>query len=343
MTWEGAGHRLVFSHEASYVPFIEIPAAGIGHCNQFFEGNRGYAELFNNNGRKTRNSFVDVIEAGPKRAWVRWNYLCVNQDTDSQPAIRGAEDYISYPNGLVWRRLTYESLMPDRPEGYSWQPIDFFAFAPNGTEWKDLFARDASHGDYAVASVLDAYSDRQYDIYWDDRGKPRRNGDAALLLSISQSRGLAMVWRAKAGLLFTILGEASGFPRNHSQVVDHSFKDTGGWGWGAIRWDHWPVGWLNSQAHDYQPGVSPYPYHFGPLSHYVVKAPITNAAQEFDRQAADMDHNRWSERRVYYTVTGVARDLESIRKLAREWLDRGARCAMPAGIADIRWQIPKPQ
>ena len=32
-------------------------------CNQFFEGNNGWAELFDNNGRRERNSFVDVVQA----------------------------------------------------------------------------------------------------------------------------------------------------------------------------------------------------------------------------------------------------------------------------------------
>ena len=77
-----------------------------------------------------------------------------------------------------------------------------------------------------------------------------------------------MVMPFKEGFLFTILGASSGFPSEKSQIVDHSFNDTGGWGWGSARWDHWPVGWLNSQTHDYKPG-SPYPYSFGPFSHYI--------------------------------------------------------------------------
>ena len=103
VVWKDKPHRLVFSHEASYDPWIELPN-GVGLCNQFFEGNNGWAELFNNNGRKERNSFVDIVQGGPQRVWVRWNYLCVNKDDDSHPALRGTEDYIAYPNGLVWRR-----------------------------------------------------------------------------------------------------------------------------------------------------------------------------------------------------------------------------------------------
>ena len=54
-------------------------------CNQFFEGNLGNAELMNSMGRKEKNSFVDVIQSGPNRVWVRWTYLAVNMNDDSQP------------------------------------------------------------------------------------------------------------------------------------------------------------------------------------------------------------------------------------------------------------------
>ena len=334
ISWKGKPHRVVFGHEASYDPWMELPN-GVGLCNQFFEGNKGWAELFNNNGRKMRNSFVNVIQSGPGRAWVRWNYFCVNKDDDSHPALRGTEDYIAYPNGLMWRRLTYETMMADKPEGYSWQPIDFFAVAPNGTEWRDLFPRDEGHRDYLVASALDAFSERRYDVFWDDNGKPRRHGTAELLLEISHSKGFAMVMPFKAGYLFTILGAASGFPSEKSQIVDHSFSDTGGWGWGAARWDHWPVGWLNEQANDYKPGVSTYPYSFGPFSHYMVNHPLKDGAKDYGREANDMDLNRWSERHVYYTLTGVANNMQSIRQLAKRWLEQGQACTRPESIAGL--------
>ena len=339
--WHGKPHRVVFAHEASYDPWMQLPN-GLGLCNQFFEGNNGYAELFNNNGRKTRNSFVNIVQSGPERAWVRWNYFCVNKDDDSHPVLHGTEDYVAYPNGLMWRRLTYTTMLPDKPEGYSWQPIDYFAVAPNGTTWNDLFARDPEHKDFNVATVLDAFSPKKYEVFWNDEGKARRNGNAELLLEISHSRGLAMVMPSKDGYLFTILGNDSGFPSEKSQVVDHSFNDTGGWGWGAIRWNHWPVGWLNAQANDYKPELG-YPYHFGPLSHYIVNKPMKNVAglefddpkSDFHRETYDMDLNRWSERHVYYTLTGVGQSMESIRKLARRWLDQGHACAKPESIAEL--------
>ena len=333
VAWEKCHQRFIFCHEASYDPLMELPN-GVALCNQFFEGNNGWAELFNQNGRKERNSFVDIVDSGPERVWVRWNYFCVNKENDSEPALRGTEDYIAYPNGLVWRRLTYATLMPNDPRGYSWQPIDFFAVAPSGTEWKDLFAKDKEHGDYCVAVVMDAYGNRQYRVFWDDTGKPRREGDTQLLTDIAHSKGFAMVMPFKEGYEFVIMGDSSGFPGDKSQIVDHSFSDAGGWGWKSARWDHWPVGWLNSQANDYKPG-SKYPYHFGPLSHYILKNPIVDVARDYPIRARDMDHNRWTERHVYYTLTGVANNLESIRSLARQWLDKGKACARPDSIADL--------
>ena len=110
VAFEGLPHRLVFAHEGSYCPWFEL-ADGSGACYQFFEGNDGWAELFNQFGRMERNSFVDVIEQSPQRVWIRWTYFGVNQET-GQPAYRGTEDFYAFPNGLVLRRQTYRTLMP---------------------------------------------------------------------------------------------------------------------------------------------------------------------------------------------------------------------------------------
>ena len=330
--WRGLKHRFVFSHEASYAPWIELPGK-IGLCNQFFESNLG-AELFNQFGRRERNSSVDIIEPGPERVWIRWNYTCVHEGTDEHPALRGTEDYVAYPNGLIWRRLTYESLRPNDPDGYSWQPIDFFCLAPASATWADLFPRDSHHGDYLVGTVIDAYSSRRYDKFWDDLGRARRTGNASLLLEISRSRGLAMIAPFKAGCAFTVLGASSGFPSTKSQVVDHSFKDTGGWGWGAVRWDHWPVGWVNSEAHT-AGAASNVPYSFGQFSHYIIDRPIIDAKVDFPLAVKNMALNRWSERHVYYTLSGAADNVELIRRLARRWLEKGTECANPESAKDL--------
>src|SRR2546428_11744691 len=82
--WKDSPCKFVFSHEASYCPYLELPD-GSGMGNQLFEGNRGNAELFNSTGRKEKNSSVDIVESGHERVWVRWNYLAVHKDDDSQP------------------------------------------------------------------------------------------------------------------------------------------------------------------------------------------------------------------------------------------------------------------
>ncbi len=345
ISWGKGAQKFIFSHEASYCPWMQM-TNGLGLSTQFFEGNDGWAELFNNNGRKTRNSFVDIIQSGPKRSWVRWNYFCVNADNDSKPALRGTEDYIAFPNGLVWRRLTYESLMPDKPEGYSWQPVDFFAAVPPGVSWEKLVRQDPRHGDYHVAAILDAASQEEYDLFFSAPGPgrqdpgcghPRRNGDNARLRRIAQSPlGFAMVMPCNGAMPFIIFGHASGFDRNKSQLVDHSFNDTGGDGWGATEWDHWPVAWINSQGHTREPD-SPYPYHFGPMSHYIVTPPLTNGPVDYFVRTKDMNLNRWSEQHVYYALLGVGKDFNSIRKLARQWLEKGAKCANPDDAGKLDW------
>src|SRR5215217_5368132 len=62
--WRDFPYRFVFSHEASYCPWFELPG-GVALSYQFFEGNDGWAELFNDYGRKERNSHVDIVESGP--------------------------------------------------------------------------------------------------------------------------------------------------------------------------------------------------------------------------------------------------------------------------------------
>src|SRR5829696_2461119 len=100
--WKDFDYRFVFSHEASYCPWFELPS-GAAVSYQFFEGNKGWAELFNDPGRQERNSFVEIIETGSRRVWVRWTYIGVNMQT-GEAAFRGVEDFWAFPNGLVLRR-----------------------------------------------------------------------------------------------------------------------------------------------------------------------------------------------------------------------------------------------
>lgn len=335
--WSQRSERLVFSHEASYCPLLELPS-GAAMCNQFFEGNLGDAELFNDPGRKERNSFVDILEAGPKRAWVRWTYFCVNMRDDARPRLRGTEDYFAYPNGLVLRRMSYESLMPDEIVGYSTQPVELFGVAPVGATIADLFPPEPRPGLYRTHTVLDLTGDRRYDLYWGMHGEAERSADDATLAAIARSGACALVMPFRDRLLFAILGKASGFDPKRTQLVDHCTPGAeGGCGWGTGLWDHWPIGWLNSQTSYWKPG-SPYPYSFGSIGQFFVPPGkrIRSFATDYPETCRDMDLNRWTERRIFGVLLGAAGDEAEIRRVGRAWLAKGAACLKPESLIGLR-------
>ena len=343
--WKDHPQRFIFSHEASYCPLLELPN-GAAMCNQFFEGNiegepdnnKGSAELFNNVGRREKNSYVDVVESGPDRVWVRWNYFAVNKDDDTQPRLRGTEDYFAYPNGLVLRRMTYESLRPNNYAGYSQQPVELFGVAPVGKLIKDLFPRDEKHGDCLTLAALDVYSDKQYEIFWGDNDSVRRSGDDATMTAISKSPGRALVMPFRDRMLFAIIGDASGFLAERSDLVDHCTPGVkAGCQWKQGLWDHWPIGWLNSQSNVWKPG-SPYPYSFGSIGQFFIPEGkrYTAFVKDYFGDAKDMELNHWVANRVFYLLLGDAHDFDEVRRIGRTWLDKGQDCAKPASIADLQ-------
>ncbi len=342
--WKDYPQRFVFSHEASYCPILELPN-GAGMCNQFFEGNiqgppenhQGSAELFNNMGRKERNSFVDVIQSGPERVWVRWNYFAVRKEDDTQPRLRGTEDYFAYPNGLVLRRMTYESLMPENHYAYSQQPVELFGVVPAGKLIKDLFSPDPDRGDYLTLALIDLYSDRKYEVYWGENGEVRRRGDDSTLAELSGSRGCALVMPFKDRLLFAALGDSSGFTTEKTDFVDHCTPGAkGGCEWGQGQWNHWPIGWVNSQEYNWEPG-SPFAYSFGSIGQFFVPdgTRYTSFVKDYFGNAKDMELNHWTSHRVFYVLLGSAQDWDEIRRVGRTWLDKGENCANPESIADL--------
>src|SRR5688500_4214506 len=127
VTWPDRPKRFVFCHEGSYCPWFEL-GDGSGVCFQFFEGNDGWAELFNEHGRMEKNSFVEVIDhgragGGPENVHVRWTYFGVNQNSGER-AYRAVEDFYCLPNGLVLRRQAYETLLPGNHHGHTREPIE---------------------------------------------------------------------------------------------------------------------------------------------------------------------------------------------------------------------------
>jgi len=138
--------------------------------------------------------------------------------------------------------------------------------------------------------------------------------------------------------MFAIMGVASGFPAENSQLIDHCTPGAeGGSGWGTGLWDHWPIGWLNSQTSYWKPG-SPYPFSFGSIGHFLVPPGkrIRKFWQDYSAYCADMNFNRWTEQRNYYVLLGTARDLDEVRQLGRQWLNQGPACARPESIAKLR-------
>jgi hypothetical protein len=310
ISWENFPFRFVFAHEGSYCPWLEFPS-GAGHCFQFFEGNDGWAELFNNFGRQETNSFVQVLERGPKQVHLRWTYFGVNQANGAR-AYRATEDFWAFPNGHILRRQSFNSLMPGDPRGYAREPIEMIGMCPKDKLWPDILRRDPATGDSHALAVLDAFSTNRYDIFWRHqpntlyKATPRRTGSPWKVLD--DSRGVALITPLREGAAFCVLGDAGGFDHGFTRLKDHSFTDTGGIGWVSQSWDHWPIGWLNSQANEVNAdSLKKYPNHFSPAGMDLFALP-----------------NHEVERRDFYSLIGVGgNDLEAVRKVARGWLSSG--------------------
>jgi hypothetical protein len=309
--WKDFSYRFVFAHECSYCPLMELPS-GAGVCYQFFEGNEGRAELFNTPGRRERNTFVEIMESGPERVWVRWIYYGVNQDTGEQ-YYRGIEDFWAFSNGLIVRKQTYTSLVPGT-HGHSREPIEIIGMCPVGKTWGDVLERERKTGDHHALVVMDAFSKSRYDVYWKHKPNtlyeavPRRTG--APWKALDDAAGVAFVLPMKDSSPFCIFGDASGFRRDFTRLKEHSHTDTGGVGWVGQSWDHWPIGWLNSQAHEVtEDSLKKYPNHFSPAGMDFFALP-----------------NEEAEKGVYYSLLGVGgSDMETIRRIAKQWLSKGQK------------------
>lgn len=311
ISWSNRPEHFVFSHEASCCPFFELPS-GAGASFQFFEGNDGWAELFNDWGRREANSSVQIVRDHPERecVHVRWTYFGVNIAT-GQRAYRAFEDFWAFPNGLVLRRQTYVSLMPGDHRGYAREPIELIGMCPAGQTWKDVLHTRAGSEERHALAALDPFSENRYDVYWtpkpDSLIESTRRREGCAWRDLDDAGGIALALPLRGGTPFCIFGDSSGFASRTTRLKEHSFPDTGGMDWGSSSWDHWPVGWINSQGHAVDAeSLAKYPNHFSP---------------------AGMDlfalKNQDVERGVYYSLIGVARgnDFEAIRTIARMWLD----------------------
>ncbi len=338
LRWSDRSAQMVFSHEASYCPYLELPS-GAAMSNQFFEGNLGEAELMNEFGRREQNSSVSVVEVLPDRVWVRWTYQAVNMKSDAVPRLRGTEDYVAFANGLTLRRASYTSLLPREAIGYSTQPVELFGIIPVGSSLAELLPTDPERRETEVLVVSDVYAESEYKVFWGESGGVRRSGGNEVLAGIGRSAGYALVLPFREGLLFAVLGPASGFPAARVQLIDHCTPGAeGGAGWGQGRWDHWPVGWLNSQGSNWKSG-SPYPYSFGSIGLFLVPEGkrIRSFWADYSALCADMEFNRWTESRSFFVLLGSARTMDEVRRIGRAWLDLGPdRCQRLEAVAALR-------
>ena len=343
VVWESQPNKFVFWHEASYSPYFELPS-GAGPDFQFWESNFG-GELFNQYGRMEEHSFVDIIESGPQRVWIRWTYLDVDEK-GNPPVLRGTDDFVSYANGIVWRRQAYQTFYPNRDDAQCASSLDFFSAIPAGVHYSELLPKNEQNGDYQVAAFLDVYSSKQYNVYWDktDRTKgpyyARRTG-AEWFLDIERSKGKAAVQTFRDGLAYCAFGDASGYLADHVQLWDNSHPDTSPCNWGNLKWHNWPIGWINSggtNANDKD--IETMPYCICPVSMCLVTKPFPmNAeARKWDnivKDWHDKGQERWVGGRVFYCLHGVEQDFRTVRQVSRRWLDKGADCARPESVKDL--------
>jgi hypothetical protein len=323
VTWHDRRYRFVFAHEGSYCPWFEL-SDGSGVCFQFFEGNDGWAELFNQYGRMEKNSFVELLDRGPRRVHVRWTYYGVNQNTGER-AYRAIEDFYCLSSGLVLRRQSYETFLPGQHHGYAREPIEMIGMCPVGKLWKDVLRKNEKTGEHHALAALDPYSTKRYDVFWKAKpdtvweATPRREG--CTWKEIDDADGVVLVVPMRAGSVFCAFGRASGFDPNGTRLKEHSYADTGGNDWVSSSWDHWPIGWLNSQGHVVDAAsLKKYPNHFSP------------AGMDFFAMP-----NQVVEKGVYWSLCGVIpRDVEGARVMARQWLDLGAtRIGDPAAVEKL--------
>ncbi len=319
--WPDFPYRFVFAHEASYCPWFEFSRGGAAVCYQFFEGNLGWAELFNNWGRQERNSFVEIIEPGPHRVWVRWTYFGVNMQ-HGQPAYRGTEDFWAYPNGLIVRRQTFASLLNGDHRGYAREPMELIGLCPVGRRWCDVLQRAPGSDERHALAVLDAFSENRYDVFWTPiagsvwDSTHRKSG--CDWRDLDDSAGVVMAVPMTEGSPFCAFGDNSGFHHDYTRIKDLTFVSEA---WGSICWDHWPIGWLNSQAHVVDAeSWKQYPNHFSPLG--------------MDLYALSDER---VEQGVYYSVLGVGGDdWDVTRRCVRQWLEKGkVAMADPDSGADL--------
>jgi hypothetical protein len=208
--------------------------------------------------------------------------------------------------------------MPNDPHGYAREPIELIGLCPVGKTPFDVL-RDGH-----ALSVIDAFSDAHYDVFWSRDGPRHHRREGNPWKDLDDARGVALILPLKDALAFTAFGDGSGFGHDFTRIKEHTHKDTGGNGWGSQSWDHWPIGWLNSQGHEVDAeSAKIYPSHFSP------------AGMDFFAR-----RNEEVERGVYYSLCGAAENQQQIRAIVRRWLEGDMTPENAAKLPPIDAQTP---
>ena len=234
--WKDFPYRFVLRHEGSYCPWFELPD-GAGACFQFFEGNDGWAELFNQWGRQERNSFVDVDRARPQTGVGPLDLF--RREREGRPArlpghrrLLGLSERARSCGGRPIGRCC-----PAGSEGYAREPIELIGMCPVGKRWLDVLEKDPASEERHALAVLDPFSARRYDVYWTPKpgtvwdSTHRRAGCA--WKELDDAAGVVLVLPLKEGAAFCVFGDASGYRHDYTRIKEHTYKDTGGEGWGS--------------------------------------------------------------------------------------------------------------
>jgi hypothetical protein len=276
---------------------------------------------------------VQVLSQGPNGAHIRWNYYGSNMYS-GEHAYYATEDFWAMPNGVVLRKQSYVSLMPavgttSGNIGYAREPIELIGMAPAGKTWADVLQTVPGTQARHALAVLDPFSTTQANVYWTPKpgtvwdSTPTRDFSSATWAALNNSAGTALVLPLKGGSAYTVFGDASGFQHDGTNIKDHTYGEstTAGEVWGSQSWDHWPIGWGNSQGHIVDSSTLPfYPNHFSPMGMDLFAVP--------DQQV---------EAGVYYSIISVgSENNEAIRSLAHDWLSmNSSQIFDPASIAQL--------
>jgi hypothetical protein len=105
---------------------------------------------------------------------------------------------------------------------------------------------------------------------------------------------------------------------------------------------HWPIGWINSGgvigSHQ---DIMTKPYHIDTLSMCFVTKPLpmdatARAWPNIRKEWSNKEQELWVGGRTFYCLHGVEQDFQTIRQVSRRWLDKGAHCARPESVKDLK-------